>query len=178
MKNYINITLLSILIILSTVYFFNFRKLIMLQAQEVNELYDAMNNKMDTLDEINEAFSGMQIPVLSATPTPTPGITNGAWDGDKGNITGGAAWQGGAEGSGGTGSSVETANPNAEVLDGYYITLIDNRIAVTMGDRKTVVENTDISAEELGDSDIDKLREGIYAEDIMTVFGILESLSS
>lgn len=180
MKNYINIALLTILIILSTIYFFNCRKLIMMQADEALDLYNSINQNLDELNTINKATSGNSNN-NSGSPS---GYQSG--NGREPDIYGDNSSGGSIENSGTSegitgnkpGGAVEAVNPNTEVLDGYFVTIIDNQIVVTLGDKKTILENTNISADELDDSDIIILKNGIYADDIMNIFSILESLSS
>lgn len=150
MKNYINTALLALLIVLSTIYFINCRQIIVRKADEVLEMYREINCSLEEPDTAKQAAQ------------------------EEADKTGNKA-DGFSDSSG---NSIETATMHSDVPDGYYVTLIDDMIVVTLGDKETVLEHTGISAEGLEVSDIDKLEKGIFVDDLVYVFNILESLSS
>lgn len=152
MKNYINTALLALLLVLSTIYFINCRQLIARKAEEVLEQYKEINYGLST---------------LIAPDTDEPATQR---DADKQTDN--------ADNDNQNNESLETSAFQNNIPSGYYVTLVDNMIVVTLGDKETVFENTGISAENLEDSEIDKLKEGIFVDDITYVFNILESFSS
>ena len=156
MKNYLHILLLSLLIVLCTVYFINSRKIIILKADEVLDMYEQMNYELDEMDKQLERATG--------NVADRPDVTIEAED-DYSDLQNNDA-------------SIETSTVNTDLTEGFYITIRDSMIVVTDLDKDTVLEHTGISVEGLDITDIDELREGIYAEDMNYVFSVLESFSS
>lgn len=156
MKNYLHILLLSLLIVLCTVYFINSRKIIIQKADEVLDMYEQMNYELDEMDKQLERATG--------NVADRPDVTIEAED-DYSDLQNNDA-------------SIETSTVNTDLTEGFYITIRDSMIVVTDLDKDTVLEHTGISVEGLDITDIDELREGIYAEDMNYVFSVLESFSS
>lgn len=68
-----------------------------------------------------------------------------------------------------------------DVKTGYYLIFKDNKLLITEADKTTIIETKSFGENflsELEKQERRELREGIYAEDIVTIYNILESLSS
>lgn len=60
----------------------------------------------------------------------------------------------------------------------YYVAVFDNEVVVYYSDKKTVLEYTGISIENLPETELRKLNYGIYVKNEEELYGILENYSS
>lgn len=67
---------------------------------------------------------------------------------------------------------------NSEYSFTYYITLKDEEVVVFLEDEETVYEYTGIFESNLEEADVETLRQGIRADSLSELYGILENFSS
>lgn len=160
MKKHLNTILLTFIILLCTIYYINCRTTIINKTEELDNLYTSIYNKVNLINSRIDGLSATESDVKSENYnndayqkdiTPTPIVET---------------------------PEQEVSGLGIGVVDGYYIMLKDNMIVVTESDKDTILENTGMTVEDLDESNIEELIEGIYIEDIDNMFNVLESLTS